>query len=49
VIKAHFTRQPTAAAFRAAVRTLRVSESALDAMERQVRERRGSPARAATL
>ena len=48
VIKAHFERPPTAATFRAALRTLRVSEPALDAMERQVRERRGSPARAVT-
>ncbi len=47
VIKAHFTGQPTAAAFRTALGTVRVSEPALGSMARQVRARRASPARAA--
>jgi hypothetical protein len=46
VIKAHFAGEPTAAAFRAIVQDLRVSASALDAMDGQVRKRRSSPARA---
>lgn len=46
VIKAHFGRQPTVAGFRALLRTVRVSERALDAMEQQVRDRKASPARA---
>jgi predicted CopG family antitoxin len=46
VIKAHFGRQPTAAAFRDLARSVRVSDEAVDAMERQVRARRASPARA---
>lgn len=48
VIKAHFGRQPTAARFREIVRTVRVSDDALEAMEAQVRARRQSPARAVT-
>ena len=47
VIKAHFGRQPTVAGFRALLGTVRVSERALDAMEKQVRDRTASPARAA--
>ena len=47
VIKAHFGRQPTAGRFRDLVRTVRVGSGALDAMERQVRDRRRHPARAA--
>ena len=46
VIKAHFGRQPTAGGLREIVRALRVSEGALDAMDAEVRARRGSPARA---
>ncbi|HEX5110744.1 MAG TPA: antitoxin VapB family protein [Vicinamibacterales bacterium] len=46
VIKAHFGRQPTAGRFRDLVRTVRVGSDALDAMERQVRDRRRHPARA---
>lgn len=46
VIKAHFGRQPTAAAFRALVRTVRVSPDVLDAVEAQVRRRGSEPARA---
>jgi len=48
VIKAHFGRQPTAARFRDIVRTVRVSDDALEAMEAQVHARRSSPARAVT-
>jgi len=46
VIKAHFGRQPTAGRFRDLVRTIRVGSDALDAMERQVRDRRRHAARA---
>jgi len=48
VIKAHFGRQPTAAGFRAVLAGLRVSESALDAADRQVAARAASPARVVT-
>ena len=47
VIKAHFGPQPTAGRFLERVRSIRVSESALDGMEQQVRARRTEPARAA--
>lgn len=46
VIKAHFGPQPTAGRFRDLARTIRMSESALDAIDRQVRARRREPARA---
>ena len=46
VIKAHFGPQPTAGRFLAHVRSIRVSAPALDAMERQVRARKLTPARA---
>lgn len=46
VIKAHFGR-PTVRSFRAALPGIRVSESTLDAVERQVRARAAHPARAA--
>ena len=49
VIKAHFGPQPTAGRFLARVRSIRVSARALAAMERQVRARRLSPARAVKL
>lgn len=49
IIKAHFSKAPTAANFRAILGTVRVSEPALDAMERQVRDRKASPARTVTL
>jgi len=49
VIKARFGPQPTAGRFLARVKSVRISRDALDAMERQVRERRLSPARAARL
>ena len=45
VIKAHFGRQPTAARFRTLVRSLRASESFLDAVDAQIADRRRSPAR----
>ncbi|MGQ0736501.1 MAG: antitoxin VapB family protein [Acidobacteriota bacterium] len=45
VIKAHFGVQPTAGRFLAGLRSIRVSDPALDAMERQVRARRLEPAR----
>ena len=48
VIKAHFGRQPTAASFRALARGIRLSDSALDAMDGQVRDRSKYPARAVT-
>jgi len=47
VIKKHFGPQPTAGRFLEHVRSLRVSESALDALEQQVRARHTEPARAA--
>lgn len=46
VIKAHFGRQPTAGRFRDLVRTVRLGEDALAAMDAQVASRRDSPARA---
>jgi predicted CopG family antitoxin len=45
VIKAHFGPQPTVKRFLAAARSVRLSESALDAMEAQVRARKRNPAR----
>jgi predicted CopG family antitoxin len=47
VIKAHFGAQPTVAGFRRVLASVRVSESALDLMDRQVRTRADQPARAA--
>jgi predicted CopG family antitoxin len=47
VIKAHFGRQPTAGRFRELMRTTRIGGDALDAMTRQVRNRKRHPARAA--
>jgi len=49
VIKAHFGAQPTAKAFLAEVRKTRVSDDALDAMERQLKSRPLDPARAVRL
>lgn len=49
VIKEHFAPQPTAAGFRALIRGARVSGDAIAAMERQVRQRKRSRARAAGL
>ena len=48
VIKAHFAPQPTAARFCERVRHVRVTAAGLDAMEREVRRRSASPARAVT-
>ncbi len=49
VIKARFGVQPTAGRFLARARTVRLSVSALAAMERQVLDRKKSPARAVKL
>ena len=49
VIKARFGVQPTAGRFLARARAVRLSVSALDAMERQVEARKRSPARTVTL
>jgi predicted CopG family antitoxin len=49
VIKAHFAPQPTAGRFLARIRASRLSPGALDAVERQVRARKLSPARAVKL
>ena len=46
VIKAHFGPQPTAGAFTALLRSTRLSDSALEAMDRQVSDRRLDRARA---
>lgn len=46
VIKAHFGPQPTAGRFCALLRGVRVGDEAIAAMDRQVRTRRASPARA---
>ena len=46
VIKAHFGRQPTVGVFKALVRTIRMSQESLDAMDTQVRHRASEPARA---
>lgn len=45
VIKAHFNRPPTVAEFRKVCRTVRLSESTLDAVEEQIRARPDSPMR----
>jgi predicted CopG family antitoxin len=49
VIKAHFRPQPTVARFKQLIRTVKISEEALDRMEEVVRARKLSPARAAKL
>jgi len=46
VIKTHFGRQPTAAGFRRVLNGVSVEEDTLKIMERQVNDRRVSPARA---
>lgn len=46
VIKAHFGPQPTAGRFLSRVRTIRVADSTLDLMERQVQARKQEQARA---
>ena len=45
VIKAHFGGPPTVATFKKAVKRAQLGESALDAIEAQVRARRRHPAR----
>ena len=47
VIKQHFGRQPTAARFRELLRSARLSDATLDAVDRQIAARRKEPARAA--
>lgn len=47
VIKKHFGPQPTAGRFMERVRSIRLSESTLAALEQQVEARRSEPARAA--
>jgi predicted CopG family antitoxin len=49
VIKAHFGRQPTVARFLTTLKTTRISDDALKAMEGQVTHRRSSPARTVKL
>ena len=49
VIKERFGAQPTAGRFLARARAVRLSASALDAMERQVEARKREPARAVKL
>jgi predicted CopG family antitoxin len=49
VIKAHFKRQPTVADFRAVLRSVRLSEDTLDAIDAQIRARRKSPVRVVKL
>ena len=46
VIKAHFGPQPTAGRFLARLRRIRMSTPAIEAMERQLRARKTSTARA---
>lgn len=46
VIKAHFGPQPTAGRFLARLKSIRIGDDALDAMEREVRARGRHPARA---
>lgn len=47
VIKKHFGPQPTAGRFRELMRSARLSEATLDAVDHQVAARRKDPARAA--
>jgi predicted CopG family antitoxin len=49
VIREHFGAQPTAKRFLERMRSIRFDEATLDAMDRQVRDRRLSPARAIKL
>ena len=49
VIKAHFGRQPTVRNFLAALEATRLSRETIDAIERQVKRRTASPARAVRL
>ena len=45
VIKEHFVRRPTAAAFRATLGSARLSEDVLDAVDGQIRDRQKHKAR----
>ena len=45
VIKEHFGRQPTVATFKKIIRSVKLSEDTLNAIEAQVRARKDSPAR----
>jgi predicted CopG family antitoxin len=45
VIKEHFGRRPTAAAFRASLGRVRLSEDVLDAVDEQIRARQKDRAR----
>ncbi len=47
VIKKHFGPQPTAGRFRELMRSARLSEATLEAVDQQVAVRRKNPARAA--
>ena len=47
VITEHFAPQPDVAGFRHLLRGVHLNPDALEAMDRQVQARRGSPARAA--
>jgi predicted CopG family antitoxin len=49
VITSHFGRQPTVAHFLAALEATRLSRETVDAIERQVKRRTASPARAVRL
>ena len=49
VIKEHFGPEPTAGRFLARIRSIRIGEDALNAMDRQVQSRSRHPARAAGL
>ena len=49
VIKEHFGRQMTIGRFRERLRSVRLSDDTLDAIEAQVKARKNSPARAARL
>ncbi|HEY6210755.1 MAG TPA: antitoxin VapB family protein [Vicinamibacterales bacterium] len=49
VIKAHFGPQPTAGRFLARIRSIRLSDETLDAIDEQVRLRKKEPARAVRL
>jgi len=49
VIKAHFGPQPTAGRLLERMRTIRVSDDALESMARQVRSRQRHPAREVSL
>ena len=49
VIKEHFGRQMTVGRFRERMRSVRLSDDTLDAIEAQIKARKNSPARAARL